>query len=378
MDFNFTEEQRILKETARDLLEKECPSSLVLEMEDDQKGYTPQLWKKMAELGWMALIIPEDYEGVGGNYTDLIVMLEEMGRVCLPGPFFSTIGLGAIPIMVSGNQGLADAYLPKVATGDMILTMAHLEAAATKYDPYLIESTAIQEGDDYVLNGSKLFVPDAHVADHMITVVRTSGDSYAEDGLSLFIIDTKSPGITITPLKTIAGDKQFGVGFSDVRVSGEGLMGPLNQGAGILQVTLEKAAIGKCAEMVGGAQKVLDMATAYAKEREQFGRLIGSFQAVQHHCANMLMDIEGSRYVTYKVAWMLNEGMVCRRQVAAAKGWVSEAYKRVVARGHQVLGATAYMVEHEMPLYSRRAKIAEVAFGDASYHRAIMARELGL
>jgi alkylation response protein AidB-like acyl-CoA dehydrogenase len=378
MDFNFTEEQKILQKTARDFLQSECPSSFVLEMENDEKGYTTELWHKMAELGWMALIIPEEYDGVGGNFLDLNVMLEEMGRACLPGPFFSTITLGCLSIMESGDESQLHNFLPRIATGDIVLTLALTEPEMTKYDPFLIRVNAMAQDDSYVIRGSKLFVPDAHVANYFVCAARTSGGARSKDGITLFLLDAKNSGIHITPLKTLAGDKQFEVTFDGVKVTKENILGQLNEGGVYLEKILQKAAVCKCAEMVGGAQKVLDMATEYAKEREQFGRPIGSFQAVQHHCANMLIDIEGSRYITYKAAWMLSENIPCTKIVAAAKAWVGEAYKRVVGLGHQVMGATAYIIEHDMPLYSRRAKIAEVAFGDANFHRNVVAQEIGV
>jgi len=268
--------------------------------------------------------------------------------------------------------------LPKIASGDMVLTMALAEPENTKYDPFLITVRAVSDGNEYTLKGTKLFVTDAHVADHIICVARTSGESGSKEGISLFLVDAKSPGIECTPMETIAKDKQFEVIFDGVKVPEENILGKLDEGAAHLERVLQKAAVCKCAEMVGGAQKVLDMAKNYAKEREQFGRPIGSFQAVQHHCANMLMDIEGSRFITYKAAWMLSEDVPCSRTVAAAKAWVGEAYKRVVGLGHQVMGGTAYMIEHDMPLYSRRAKIAEVFLGDGNFHRKVVARELGL
>ena len=377
MDFHFTEEQKILQKTARDFLQSECPSSFVLEMEADETGYTQGLWNKMAELGWMALIIPEEYEGVGGNLLDLVVMMEEMGRFCLPGPFFSTV-LGSLSIMEAGSEEQKKNFLPEVGTGESILTMALSEPGNSKYDPFLIEAEAEAKKDGFIINGTKLFVPDAQLVDYLVYVARTSGSPGDMEGISLFMVDSKTPGISILPMKTLAGDKQFEVKFEEVAISGDYLLGPLNQGGVILEQVLQKGAICKCAEMLGGAQKVLDMATEYAKEREQFGRPIGSFQAVQHHCSNMLMDIEGSRYITYKVAWMLNQGISCAKQVHAAKAWTSEAYKRVVGLGHQIMGATGYIIEHDMPLYSRRAKIAELALGDAGFHRAKVARELGL
>jgi alkylation response protein AidB-like acyl-CoA dehydrogenase len=378
MDFNFTEEQRILKETARSFLDSECPSSFVLEMEEDEQGYTQDFWQKMSELGWMALIVPEEYEGVGGGFLDLIVMLEEMGRACVPGPFFSTVVLGALSIMEAGNESQRGQFLPGIAAGEIKATLAHTEPGYTKYDPYLIEVSASPEGNDYIIEGRKLFVPDAHVADHLICVTRTSGEKKSKDGISLFIVDTKSSGIKCTPVKTIAGNKDFDVVFDNVRVPHENLLGELHEGGVYLEKILQKATICKCAEMLGGAQKVLDMASDYAKEREQFGKLIGSFQAVQHHCANMLIDIEGSRYITYKVGWMLSKDISCAKEVAAAKAYVGDAFKKIVRLGHQILGATGYIIEHDMPLYSRRAKIAEMSFGDGNYCRQVVAQELGL
>ncbi|RJR18551.1 MAG: acyl-CoA dehydrogenase [Desulfobacteraceae bacterium] len=378
MDFHFTEEQRILRKTARDFLEANCSASFVLEMEKDEKGYKEDLWLKMSELGWMGLIIPEEYDGVGGNLLDLVVMFEEMGRVCLPGPFFSTIALGALSIMESADDGLKSEFLPAISRGELKLTMAHEEPDFTRYDPYSVGLKAIKKGDAFLLSGTKMFVPDAHVADSIICVARTDGQPPARYGLSLFIVDAGSKGLNLRPLKTMAGDKQFEVSFNDVRVSKGALLGRLDRGSDLLDSILRKAVVCKCAEMLGGAQKVLEMASGYAKEREQFGKPIGSFQAVQHHCANMLIDIEGSRYLIYKVAWLLSQGIPAVMETAACKSWVSEAFKKVVSLGHQVQGATAYMIEHDMPLYSRRARIAEMSLGDGRYHRTVVASQLGL
>ncbi len=377
MDFHFSEEQKILQKTARDFLQSECPSSFVLDMEADDKGYTPGLWNKMAELGWMSLIIPEAYDGVGAGLLDLIVMLEEMGRFCLPGPFFSTL-MGSLTLLAAGNEPQKKKFLPRIGAGDLILTLALSEPGNRRYDPFLVEATAEPRKDGFFINGTKLFVSDAHVSDYLIGSVRTSGRPGEEEGITLMMVDAGTPGIRLTPMKTLAGDKQFEVTFEGVSVPKDPLLGALNQGGQILEKVLQKGGVCKCAEMIGGAQRVLDMSTAYAKEREQFGRPIGSFQAVQHHCANMLMDIEGSRYITCKAAWMVEQGIACARQVSAAKAWTSEACKRVAGLGHQIMGATGYIIEHDMPLYSRRAKTAELALGDAAYHREIVAGELGL
>jgi alkylation response protein AidB-like acyl-CoA dehydrogenase len=378
MDFNLSEEQKMLRDSARDFLVSQCPSSFVLEMEKDEKGYTREFWKKMAELGWMGLMIPEAEGGVGGSFLDLIIMLEEMGRACLPGPFFSTVVLGCQAVLEAAAKSQQAAILPKIAGGDLILTLAHREPQQTRYNPFSISTRATRRNDQYQIDGLKIFVPDGHVADLLICVARTSGEAAGKEGISLFLVDGKAAGVHISPLKTFTGEKQCEVALETVKVPKDALLGPVDRGGQVLENLLQKAAVCKCAEMVGGGQKVLEMASEYAKTREQFGRAIGSFQAVQHHCSNMLMDIEGSRYITYKAAWMLAQNFPAARLVSTAKAWVSEAHKRVVALGHQIFGATGYIVEHDMPIYSRRAKAAELAFGDGGYHRKVLADLLGL
>ncbi|MBI5967507.1 MAG: acyl-CoA/acyl-ACP dehydrogenase [Deltaproteobacteria bacterium] len=378
MDFHLSEEQKMLKESARDFLQMECPKTFVREMEKDPKGYTPELWRKMANLGWMGIVFPEEYGGIGGDFLDLLVLLEEMGRACLPGPFFSTVVLGGLSILEAGTESQKKEFLTKIASGDLILTLAHIESATRQFDPYLIDVRALAEQNGYLIDGIKIFVPDAHVAKFMICVARTKGEMDSKEGITLFLIDARSPGIKWELLKTVARDKQCEVLFQKVRVPQENILGGLDRGGSVLEKLLQKAAIAKCGEMIGGAQFVLDMCVSYAKEREQFGKLIGTFQAVQHHCANMLINIEGGRYISYKAAWMLSNGIPCKRQVALAKAWVSDAYKRVVGLGHQIMAGTGYMEEHDMPLYSRRAKAAEIAFGDANYYKKIVAKEIGL
>jgi alkylation response protein AidB-like acyl-CoA dehydrogenase len=242
----------------------------------------------------------------------------------------------------------------------------------------LITVEAAADSDGYVINGTKLFVADAQAADYIICAARTSGSRADPTGITLFLVDAKTSGIELKPLRTIGGDKQFEIGFKDVRVRNENILGQLDQGGAHLKRILQVAAVGKCAEMVGGAARVLEMSSAYAKERQQFGKPIGSFQAVQHHCANMLIDLEGSRYITYKAAWMLDNRLACDKEVAIAKAWVSEAYKKTAALGHQVQGGAAFMAEHDMSLFSRRAAAAAVTYGDAGHYREVIAGLIGL
>lgn len=378
MDFKFSDEQKMLRESARSFLETECSKTFVREMEKDEKGYSPELWRKMADLGWMGIIFPESYGGIGGDFLDLIILLEEMGRACLPGPFFSTVVLGGLTILEAGKESQKKELLSKIAGGELILTLALTEPSTTQYDPYLITVKAQLDRDDYLIEGIKLFVPDAHVADYLICAARTKGELNSKSGITLFLVEAKRPGIKWEPLKTVARDKQCEVAFKKVKVPQENILGRLDEGAAQIEKIIQKAALAKCAEMIGGAHFVLDMCVSYAKEREQFGRPIGTFQAVQHHCANMLIDLEGGRYITYKAGWMLSKEIACTMQIAAAKAWVSEAYKRVASLGHQIMAGTGYMEEHDMPLYSRRAKGAEFAWGDANFYKKVVAKELGL
>jgi len=378
MDLGFSEEQEMLRKTARDFLETECPTSLVKEMAEDEQGYTSGLWGKMAELGWMGLALPEEYDGMGMSFLDLAVLLEEMGRACLPGPFFSTVVLGGLCILEAGNEEQKKELLPKIAAGEAILTMALTEPSAS-YDPASITVKAVPDKDDYVISGTKLFVENAHIADYLICVARTKdGAGKDEDGITLFLVDGKSPGIATILLKTIAGDKQCEVTFDNVRVPQKNMLGERDKGWPVVAKILQKATVAKCAEMIGGAQAALDMSVAYAKERIQFGRPIGSFQAIQHHCANMVTDVDGSRFITYQAAWMVSEGLPATMEVSMTKAWVSEAYRRVTQLGHQIHGGIGFCMDHDMPLYFKRAKAAEPTFGSADWHREIVARELGL
>jgi len=377
MDLGLKEEQEMLKKSAREFLSKECPKKLVRELDESDAGYSKDLWKKMSDLGWMGLAYPEKYGGNGGSFLDLAVLLEEMGYNILPGPFFSTVVLGGFTLLDAGSEEQKKQYLEKIVNGDAIMTLALMEEDGT-YSAGSINMTAEAKGDGYVLNGTKLFVPDANVADYMLVAARTKKGSKQESGITLFIVDAKSAGIKTTLLKTLARDKLCEVIFKDVKVAKANVVGKVNEGWKAIESTLQKAAVAKCAEMVGGAQASLDMAVAYAKERVQFGHPIGSFQAIQHYCANMVTDVDGSRFIMYKAAWTVSEGLPSEMVVSMAKAWTSDAFKRVAVLAHQIFGAIGFTMDHDMHLYFRRAKAGELAYGDADYHRNIVAQQLSL
>lgn len=377
MDLAFDEQQEMLRKSAGDFLSSKCPKDYVRQMEQDEKGYSPALWQEMAELGWLGLAFPEEYGGSGMSFVDLVVLLEEMGRACLPGPFFSTVVLGGLTVLDAGSEEQKRKLLPLIAQGKIIVTLALMENRAT-YAAADIGTKAMAEDDVFIIRGTKLFVPDANVADYIICVARTKESLVPEDGVTLLLMDAKNPGMSLTLLKTIAWDKQCEVIFNDVKVPKQNILGKVDKGWTEVEKIIERAAVAKCAEMVGGAQQVLEMSTSYAKERVQFGHPIGSFQAIQHHLANATMDVDGARLATYQAAWMLSQGLPCLKEVAVAKAWTSQAYQRIVTISHQIQGGNAFMEDHDMQLYFRRAKAAELAFGDAYFHQKRIATLLGI
>jgi len=374
MKLTLTEEQEMIKKAARDFLADKCPKTFVKQMEESDTGYSKELWQEMAELGWMGLAFPEKYGGGDMNFLDLAVLLEEMGRACLPGPFFSTVVLGGLPILDLGKEEQKQEYLPKLINGEKILTLALTEPGYQNYDAASVTVEATPDDGNYIINGTKLFVPDAHIADYLLCAARTK----LENGITIFLADAKNPRTNCTILKTVAGDKLCEVVFDQMPVPKANILGQLDQEWSAVQKIIERAAVGKCCEMVGNIQRVLEMTVDYAKERKQFDRPIGSFQIIQHYCADMATDIDGARFSTYQAAWMLSEGLPCTKEVAIAKAWIGEASQRIVALAHQIHGAIGVTIEHDLHFYTRRAKAAELAFGDADFYREVVAREMGL
>lgn len=375
MDLRPNEDQALIKSTVRDFLKSECPMDFIRALEHDPTGHSVEVWRKMAELGLMGVTFPEEYGGAGQSFLELCIMIEEQGRACLPSPFFSTMVLCGLPIARFGTEAQKKEYLSTIASGERVMTYAETEAGGL-WDVSRIELAATADGKDYVLDGSKLFVPYAHTADDFLAVARTSGSG--EKGLTLFLVGAKTAGITSKPLETVGADRMYEVAFRDVRVPEGRILGEKDAGKLMVDAIHEWGAAAKCAEMVGGAQRVLEMSVAYARERVQFGRPIGAFQAIQHHCANMAVDVDGSRFIAYEAIWRLSEGLAAATEVAMAKAWVSDAYQRVCTLGHQIHGAIGFTKEHEMQLYFRHAKASELAFGDGDYHREQVARHLGL
>lgn len=380
MDFGFSDEQEMLRQTARSFLEENCPSSVVRQMMEDDTGYDPNLWKQMADLGWLGLAFPEAYGGQGLGFVDLTVILEEMGAALLPSPFLSSVLLAGQTILVGGSEAQKQTYLPKIADGSLIATLALTEPSGRFDAEGIAEVTATPDDDGFTISGTKLFVPDAHVADLLVVAARTKDAGDKSFGVSLFLVERNSPGVATTLLKTMDQTrKQCEVIFDNVRVGRDRLLGMVDMGWPILRKVLNIATVALCAEMIGGAQRVLDISVAYAKERVQFGRPIGSFQAVKHKCAEMMLQVESAKSAAYYAAWAVDEDAPeAPLAVSMAKAYCSDAFRNTAGEGIQVHGGIGFTWEHDMHLYFKRAKYAEFTFGDATYHRELVAQELHL
>jgi alkylation response protein AidB-like acyl-CoA dehydrogenase len=377
MDLGLSEEQEMLRSFARDFLEKECPEQHVRAMEEDPRGYSPELWQKMAEQGWQGLIVPEAYGGIGMGFMDLIVLVEEFGRALVPGPFLPNVVGGAIALIDAGSEAQKQQWLPAIASGESIWTVALTEASA-RFDAGGVQLEAKPDGDSIVLNGTKLFVRDSQVADYLTVVARTPG-SNGEDGITLVVVDAKTAGISQTPLTTMASDRQNEVRFENVRVPAANVLGEIGKGWPAFAKIANKAAVIECAYLVGLSQMDFEISVNYAKERVQFGRPIGSFQAIQHKAADMVTDVDGARFMMYRAAWAVGaDEPDAATQVHMAKAWVGEASRRVVAHGQQIHGGIGFTRDYKIQLYFRRQKAAELAWGDPDYHRELVAQSMGI
>jgi len=381
MDFSMSEEQEMLRKTARAFLEAECPERVVREAEKDDKGYPPELWRKTADLGWTGLVYPEKYGGTGGSIVDLAVLYEEFGRAMFPSPYLSTVVLCGLSILAVGTEDQKADFLPKIINGEVILALALAEPESSwdgkAWDAEGVTVRATPDGDEYVINGTKLFVHDAHIADYLLCVSSTADGAAPEDGITLFLVDAKSHGIGYTLLQTTAGDKQNKVVFRKVRVPKNNMVGELNGGWSPLAKVLQQGTVLLCAQMVGAGQRVLELAVDHAKTRIQFEQPIGINQYVQEHCVYLVSEVDASRWVTYQAAWRLSEGLPCDMEAAIAKAWTSDAHERACWYAHQVLAGVGYTVnDGVLPLYSRRGKSAQLYLGDTTHHLDKIAQQV--
>jgi alkylation response protein AidB-like acyl-CoA dehydrogenase len=375
MDIGFSEEQELLRETARKFLDAECTTKFVRERMATPDAVTPEFWAQLAEQGWLGIVYPEDAGGSGLGVIDLVVLMEEMGRAVMPGPFLATVLLGGAALNEAGSPIQRGEWLPRVAAGAAKLTLAWTEPNA-RWDAAGITMTAQEAGGGFILSGSKMFVADAHLADALIVAARTRDGSTMEDGVSLFLVPKDAAGLTIAVLPTIDETRKLcEVRFDRVSLPAAALIGERHAGWAPLARVIDRATVALAAEMCGGAQRVLDMTVEYAKLRETFGRPIGSYQGVKHKCADMLVDIENAKSLTYYAAWACDERLAdASLAVSMAKAYASDAARKVASAGIQLHGGIGMTWEHDLHLYLKRAKACEVAFGDATWHRERVAQ----
>src|SRR5210317_274154 len=371
MNFAFTEEQDELRSTIRAFMEAKSSEEAVREQMETETGFDGGVWTQMAEqMGLQGLHIPEEYGGSGFGYVELGIVLEEMGRALLCAPFFSSVVLAANTLIHSGDDAAKAAHLPGIAAGSTIATLAFTEPSGG-WDESGITMEATASGDGYTLTGTKSYVLDGHTADLILVAARTSA------GVSLFAVDAGASGLERTALATMDQTrKQARLEFSSTPAT---LIGAEGAGWQVLETVLDLAAVGLAAEQVGGAQLVLEMAVQYAKDRVQFGRPIGSFQAIKHKCADMLLEVESAKSAAYYGLWCASEMNEELPSVASlAKAYCSEAYFHATAENSQIHGGIGFTWEHPAHLYFKRAKSSELLFGDPTYHREVLAKRIGI
>jgi alkylation response protein AidB-like acyl-CoA dehydrogenase len=379
MDFGFNQEQELLRATARKFFESECTSEFVRARMAEPAGVTDAFWAKLAEQGWLGLVYPEEYGGAGLGFVDLTVLMEEMGRAVMPGPFFSTVLLGGLTILEAGSAAQKTEWLGKIGAGEAKAALAFTEPNA-RWDAGAVTVTADERGGAFTLTGTKLFVLDAHLADVLVVVARTREGKRPEEGLSLFLVPRATRGVDVKLLPTMDQTRKLcEVTFADVALGADALLGPKDGAWAPLSRVLDRATVALCAEMCGGAQRVLDMTTEYAKIRVAFGKPIGSYQGVKHKAADMLVEIENAKSLTYYAAWAMDENVPEAPLAASmAKAYVSDAFRKAAGAGIQLHGGIGFTWEHDLHLYFKRAKSSEFTFGDATWHRERVAQLINL
>ncbi|MBV8889573.1 MAG: acyl-CoA dehydrogenase [Alphaproteobacteria bacterium] len=375
MDIGFTEEQELLRETARKFLDSQCTTQFVRRQMATREAVTDEFWHQLAEQGWLGIVYPEEQGGSGLGLVDLVVLMEEMGRAAMPGPFLATALLGGAAIAQAGSPQQRGAWLPRIAAGEVKAALAWTEPNA-RWDAAGVTLAATETGGGFALTGTKLFVPDAHLADILVVAARTREGTTMEDGVSLFLVPRDATGLQVTVLPTIDETRKLcEIRFDRVAVPAAALLGEKHAGWGPLARVRDRATVALAAEMCGGAQRVLETTVDYAKLRVAFGRPIGSYQGVKHKAADMLVDIENAKSLTYYAAWALDQELEeAAMAVSMAKAYASDMARKVTSAGIQLHGGIGMTWEHDLQLFLKRAKASEVAFGDAGWHRERLAQ----
>jgi alkylation response protein AidB-like acyl-CoA dehydrogenase len=371
MDFSFSSDQTLLKNSARAFLDEHCKPAAVRLTWDDPRGESEAMWKEMAQLGWLGLALPEAYGGSGLGMVETAIVLDELGRVACPGPYWPT-ALVASAIAEAGTDAQKKRWLPAIATGDARAAVAFLDTDLD-WNPEATATRADKTAGGWTLTGLKRYLAWSHVADVMLVPARTP------DGLTLFLVSPSASGITSQPVETMdPGTRWATVKLDRVPVGADDVLGAAGSAGALLGRLLQRGAVGASAEMLGASRRCLDLAVEYAKVREQFGQPIGSFQAIRHKCAEMLLEVENSHSAVYYAAWALDAGADDAALAASiAKSYVADASRKVCGEAIQVHGGIGFTWEYDLHLYFKRAKALEAQYGDAEYHRELIVRRVG-
>lgn len=371
-----TQDQELLAQTALDYVRANSPLSRVRALRDagDPVGFSRLLWQDMAGLGWVGILIPEEYGGAGLGMADFAVVIEALGRNLAPEPFLSTVLLAGQLLAGAGSADQKRAWLPGIAAGEKLLSLAYQEAGS-RYDLNRVSTTATAEGEAWRLSGEKVQVLDGSSADALIISARTSGGKADHHGISLFLLPKDAPGVSITPQSRVDCRAVALVGLEDVKVGTESVIGPLGAGFPALSQVVDRATVGLCAEMLGGMTQLFETTLDYLKTRTQFGALIGSFQALKHRAARLFMDIELARSAVMAAARAVDaDDAEAATLISLAKARCSDTFVSAANEGVQMHGGIGMTDEHDVGFYIKRARVAEMTFGDAAWHRERWAR----
>ena len=373
MDFALTQGQEMLRRSAREFLEANCSTSVIRDLESSDLPYSSELWDSMSALGWPGLALPQQHGGEGGDIIDQLALAEEIGRAILPSPLLtSSVTCGQL-ILQAGTPSQQAALLPGLARGQTIMALALQEPQRNPNLDHL-STSAVVHRDLYRISGVKTFVPYATSADIIVCAAKTE----ESQGLTLALIDAKLPGVVITPLSSIPGCPLADVEFNNVAVSLDSILGQPATARASLVNALEWTTLVQCGEMIGRAQKILEMVIDYSKSRVQFGRPIGAFQAVQHQCADLRVAVDVARMLTYRAACSLQDGIPSSEEIAIARTAADEVSRLSTVTGHGIFAGISFTVEHDMQLYSARNRLAEASPGNALHQMDSIAQMMGL
>ena len=387
-DLSLTSEQELLKSTAREFVERECSLATVRQIQEEEGGFSRELWRKIAGLGWAGILIPPAHGGEGGTLTDAAVLYEEMGRGLLPSPHHSSAVLGALILLRGGAGEQKERLLPAVARGELILALACTEAGYG-WGPEHVRLTATPiAGGAFVLDGTKQFVPDAGIAGQLICVARTASSADAartassgdeQEGLTLFLVARDAAGVQLRPMTGFVGEPLYEVIFSGVEVSPDGIIGEVHRGWEVLAPALDSATALICAYIAGASRKVYERSLAYAQGRVQFGQPIARFQRVQDHLIDMVNNADGARWTAYEAVWKLENGKPgAEEAVSVAKVVASEGFYQLCESSHHLHAGIGSDEAYGLYLYTKASRSLYHYLGDPAFHRRRLARLLQL